>query len=64
MHAGREQSTDDDVLRGAGVEMHGLRIELRGERLDGVGGDQHRPGLDDLSDGEILVTAHRQCSRH
>ena len=61
VQAGREQSADDGVLRGAGVEMHRLRIELRRERLDGVGGDQHRPGFDDLSDGEILVAAHRHA---
>jgi hypothetical protein len=45
--------------RGVAVEMHRLRIELRRERLDGVGGDEQRPGFDDLSDGEILVAAHR-----
>ena len=59
MHAGRELPADDGVLRGAGVEMYGLRIEFGGECLDGLAGNQHGPGLDDLSDGEILVAAHR-----
>src|SRR5215471_1135141 len=45
----------------APAEMHGLRIEFGGECLDGLAGNQHGPGLDDLSDGEILVAAHRHA---
>ena len=59
VQAGRIEAVDHGVLRGSVVEMHGLRIELRRECLDGVGGDEQRPGFEDLSDGEILVAAHR-----
>jgi hypothetical protein len=59
VQAGRVEAADHGVLRSCAIEMHRLRIELRRERLDGLGGDEQRPGFDDLSDGEILVAAHR-----
>jgi len=62
VQARREQAAHDGVL-GAAVKMHRLRIELRRERLDGVGGDEHRSGFEHLADGEILVAANHVSAR-